>query len=211
MLLGVFEHRNQAEEAITNLEDAGFKTKDISVVMKDTHESEKLTSNTGTNVAGGAASGAATGGVIGGLAGLLVGIGAITVPGLGAILIGGPLAAALGLTGAAATTVSGALTGALAGGIVGGLVGLGIPEEEARHYEDQVRAGAILVIVPVTLGMTDEARAIMEDAHAQQLKMFGTDDIRDRDLEEDRSRPAYYSELRKKRARKDLEDDDDLI
>ena len=119
-----------------------------------------------------AVSGATTGGMIGGIAGLLVGIGAITIPGLGAILIGGPLAAALGLTGAAATTVTGALTGALAGGLVGGLVGLGVPEEDARVYEDRVKSGAILVAVPLRDANEESVRGILEDNGAERVRSF---------------------------------------
>jgi hypothetical protein len=206
MMLGVFTDRDDAEEAIVNLEDAGFKTKDISVIMKDQLEGERLGHNTGANVTEGAASGAATGGVIGGLAGLLAGIGALTIPGLGAILIGGPIAAALGLTGAAATTVSGAITGALAGGLVGALVGLGIPEDDARYYEDRIRSGAILVVVPVTAGLMDEARDILETAGAEQVRDFGEEHSRSR-LRDDKEyrTPAYYSDVRRK---KDLEEEE---
>lgn len=206
MLLGVFNSRNSAEEAIMNLEDAGYKTKDISVVMKDQVESEKLGDHTGAHVAEGAASGVTTGGVIGGLAGLLAGIGALTIPGLGAILIGGPIAAALGLTGAAATTVSGAITGAVAGGLVGGLVGLGVPESDAKYYEDQVKSGAILVVVPVTMGLTDEAQNILEMAGAQQVRSFGEEtEVRKGLREEEYRTPAYYSELKRRKDRVDEE------
>jgi hypothetical protein len=170
MVLGVFANRTEAEDAIDDLKDAGYNPKDISIVMKDTAEGQAVASNTGANVASGAATGATTGGVIGALAGLLVGIGAIAVPGVGALLIGGPLAAALGLTGAAASTVSGAVTGALAGGLLGALMGLGIPEEDAKVYEQQVKAGGILVAVPAREGEGSDARNILEDDGAQQVR-----------------------------------------
>jgi uncharacterized membrane protein len=170
MVLGIFSEREHAEEAIEQLKDDGYDAKDISIVVKDTDVAETVVNNTGANVVDGASSGAVTGGALGALAGLLVGIGAITLPGIGALLIGGPLAAALGLTGAAATTVSGAVTGALAGGFVGALVGLGIPEEEARVYEDHIRAGGILLAVPVREGTTREARAILADNHADKIR-----------------------------------------
>jgi hypothetical protein len=169
MVLGIFSSRKNAEDAIDDLKANGFNVKDISIVMKDTREGEDLAASTGTNVAEGAVTGATTGGALGALAGLLVGIGAIAVPGIGALLIGGPLAAALGLTGAAATTVSGAVTGALAGGLVGALTGLGIPEEEARAYEEDIRAGAILLAVPVRTG-EDEATAILKENGAEKIR-----------------------------------------
>jgi hypothetical protein len=170
MVLGVFSDRDNAENAINDLRSNGYDAKNISIIMKDTAEAQTVASNTGANVATAATSGAATGGVLGAVAGLLVGIGAIAVPGIGALLIGGPIAAALGLTGAAASTVSGAVTGALAGGLLGALMGLGIPEEDARIYEDRVRAGGILVAVPTRMGEGPEARDILEENGAEQIR-----------------------------------------
>jgi hypothetical protein len=173
MILGIFSARDDAQEAVTELESAGFDPKDISVIMRDKATAQEFADTTGTSVADGAISGATTGGALGALAGLLIGIGAITIPGIGALLIGGPLAAALGLTGAAATTISGAVTGALAGGLVGALVGLGVPEEDARVYEQRIREGGILVAVPVSLGNETEARSILEDNNAEQIRSVG--------------------------------------
>jgi uncharacterized membrane protein len=45
------------------------------------------------------------------------------------------------------TAVAGAGIGAAAGGLVGALVGLGIPEAEAKHFEEGFRAGGVLVTV----------------------------------------------------------------
>jgi hypothetical protein len=171
MVLGVFTDRPAAEAAISDLENQGFNAKDISIIMKDSTEARDMAASTGSNVASGAVSGATTGGVIGAIAGLLIGIGAIAIPGVGALLIGGPIAAALGLTGAAATTATGALTGALAGGLVGALVGLGVPEEDARVYEDRVKEGAILLAVPTTAqGSASEAQSILEQHGASQVR-----------------------------------------
>ena len=45
--------------------------------------------------------------------------------------------------------LSGAAAGATAGGVVGALVGLGIPEYEAKAYEDRIKKGGYLVAVHV--------------------------------------------------------------
>ncbi len=170
MILGIFSDRNSAERAITDLENLGFNPKDISIIMKDQEGARDMARETGSNVASGAASGAATGGVIGALAGLLIGIGALAIPGIGAVLIGGPIAAALGLSGAAATTASGAVTGILAGGLVGALTHLGVPEEEARTYEERIRSGAILLAVPVSSDQTQEVTNILQNNNADQVR-----------------------------------------
>lgn len=170
MIFGVFAEREKAEEAINELESEGFDPKDISIVMQNHDDAKEIHNNTGARVAGGVTAGATTGAVIGGLAGLLIGIGTIAIPGIGGLLIAGPLVAALGLTGAAATTVAGATTGALAGGLIGALVKLGIPEEDAKVYEDRVKNGAILVAVPAMAGKHREASSILTDQGAEQVK-----------------------------------------
>lgn len=166
-IIGLFETREEVQEAVERLKDEGFEAKDISLVMRDTKQAESIQSDTGADVAGGAVSGATTGAVIGALAGL---VSAIAIPGLGAFFIGGPIAAALGLTGAAASTVSGAATGALAGGLIGALTGLGLSEEDAAIYESRLKEGAILAAVPV--GNRDEhyVRRIFEEYHASDVK-----------------------------------------
>jgi len=174
MVFGVFNDRTSAETAINALETEGFNPKDVSIVMQDKKEAAAISDNTGANVASGTVSGATTGAVVGGLAGLLIGLGAIAVPGIGALLIGGPIAAALGLTGATAATVSGAATGALAGGLIGALVNIGVPEEDARIYEENVKKGAILVAVPALTGEHREAAAILTENHAEQVKSIDT-------------------------------------
>jgi uncharacterized membrane protein len=170
-ILSIFRDRESASKAIDALQVAGYNPKqDISVIARDM-EGSGTTGTTGEHVIDGAASGSATGAVVGGLAGLLIGIGALAIPGIGGLLIGGPLAAALGLTGAAATTVSGALTGALAGGLVGALVGLGVPEDEAKVYEERVKEGGVLVAVPVKDNNETMARNILENNGAEQISV----------------------------------------
>lgn len=170
-VVGIFDDKFDAQAAVDELEDMGFKAKDVSVVVKDGVKASTESGTKGGSVAEGAVSGAATGGVLGGLAGLLIGIGALAIPGVGAFLVGGPIAIALGLTGAAATTISGATTGALAGGLLGGLIGFGIPEDEARIYEQRVREGAVLLAVPThTQTGESEVKKVFEDYNADEIR-----------------------------------------
>ncbi|HYD34714.1 MAG TPA: general stress protein [Vitreimonas sp.] len=167
-VLAIFNDRAQADAAVTALQGRGYNAKDLSIIMRETVEGGVPATNAANSAATGAVSGATTGGALGALAGLLVGVGALTIPGLGAVLVGGPIVAALGLTGAAATTVSAAATGALAGGLLGALMGWGLPEETARYYEERIREGAVLLVVPVPEGTTDDIRAFLETKGAQQ-------------------------------------------
>lgn len=169
-VIAILKTQDAAVAAVDKFKDLGYDPKEISVVMKDMKAAGTIAQGTGENIVTGATSGAITGGAIGALTGLLIGIGAITIPGIGGLLIGGPLAAALGLTGAAATTASGAVTGALAGGLVGGLTGLGIPAEEAKVYEDEIRGGGVLLVVPARDNRVDEVREVYEDYEAHAIR-----------------------------------------
>jgi hypothetical protein len=92
----------------------------------------------------GATTGATAGGIIGGTLGLLAGIGALAIPGLGPFIAAGPIMATLAGLGAGGAT----------GGLIGALVGAGIPEFEAKHYENRLKEGGILLAVHVP---SDEA------------------------------------------------------
>jgi hypothetical protein len=145
VVAGLFTEREAAVAAIDDLKAAGFDAEDVGVAMRDRSDQGDLAQETGTKAAGGAATGALGGGLLGGALGLLVGLGALAIPGIGPVLAGGALATAFGLGGG--TAVAGAGIGAAAGGLVGALVGMGIPEADARHFEEGFNAGGVLVTV----------------------------------------------------------------
>jgi uncharacterized protein (TIGR02271 family) len=136
-VVGLFDRQTDAEAAIKALKAAGFRDEDIGVAMRDRSAQGELIEDTGTQAAEGATTGAVGGGVVGGAIGLLGGLGALAIPGLGPIFAAGWLG----------STLAGAGIGAAAGGIIGGLVGLGVPENEARHFEEGIKTGGILVTV----------------------------------------------------------------
>ena len=124
--VGLFEDRSDAERAAEELRANGFKDDEIGYAWKDEGGTHKV----GDSAVKGAATGAVAGGVLGALtAGL--------IPGIGPIVAGGILAGAL--TGAAA--------GAAVGGVAGALAGMGVPDEEARYYEDEFKRGRTLMTV----------------------------------------------------------------
>ncbi len=118
-------------------------------------DAAKAAQVTGENKSG---EGAAIGAVAGGLGAGAVALALGTIPGVGPILSLGTGAAA-GIFGAMFGI--GAVAGAATGGIVGALVGMDIPEEEARHYEAELKAGRVLVGVKAT-DRLDEAACILE-------------------------------------------------
>src|SRR5437773_10681516 len=124
----------QACTIVDNLKTAGFSNSDISVLLPDKAGTRDFAHEKGTKAPEGAITGAGTGGVLGGAFGWLAGIGALAIPGIGPFIAAGPIMAAL----------SGAAIGAAAGGIAGALIGLGIPELEAKRYEEKLKEGNIL-------------------------------------------------------------------
>ncbi|CAN5145148.1 hypothetical protein BH09PAT2_BH09PAT2_04420 [soil metagenome] len=171
-VVSIFKYKEDIENAINELKDLHYDPKQMSLVMKDIQKAESIEESTGAKVSEGAASGAVTGGILAGLTGLLVGIGAITIPGLGALLVAGPIASALGLTGAVATTTTGAISGAVVGGLVGGLLSLGFPQEVAQKYEEEIKGGGMLLVVPSLNKRTDEVRNILEKHKAYDIRQM---------------------------------------
>jgi hypothetical protein len=112
--------------------------------------------------------GAATGGVLGGTLGLLAGIGALAIPGVGPLIAAGPLLAAL----------SGAAAGATVGGIAGGLIGLGIPELEAKRYQNRIAEGNMLISVVAETGDdVDRAKDVLENAGAEDISVTSIGEV----------------------------------
>lgn len=171
-VLGIFQNHTDAKKAIQELDNAGLDPKDLSVVMKNREEGNARANSTGANIASSAVTGGTTGAVMGGIAGLLMGIGAVTIPGVSALFVAEPLASLFGLSGATAITLSGVFIGAAAGGIIGALIGLGMPEEEAAQYEEQVKAGGILLAIPVhgTGTLMKRVKRMLQMHHAHQIK-----------------------------------------
>ncbi len=151
-VVAVFDERDDAKDAIDGLKDAGFRGDDIGLVARNQDEAGAVSHETGTKAGQGAATGAVAGGLLGGLGGFLTGLGALAIP------VVGPVIAA----GAFATALVGAAAGAGIGAIAGALVGMGIPEEEAKWYDERVRAGGWLVSVNAQ-GRYDDARSILRD------------------------------------------------
>jgi hypothetical protein len=149
LTIGIFDTRQSAERAINRLHtEVGIDNDEISYIYRSKDgtvrevDADDITSDT-------PGEGAAKGATIGAGAGALAGIAAVAgiVPFIGPLFAAGPLAVALGLSGALGTTMAGALTGAAAGGIIGALINLGVGEEHAQRYEDEVRSGNVLVAV----------------------------------------------------------------
>lgn len=104
---------------------------------------------------------------VGGVLGWLAGIGALAIPGIGPFVAAGPIMAAL----------AGAGIGGVVGGVAGALIGMGIPEYEAKRYENLVKQGGILLSVHVDDSeWLKKAKKILEDDGAHDVSSAGEEE-----------------------------------
>jgi hypothetical protein len=149
-IVGVFEDRLHANQAVHELHQVGFTDKQIGIAMKHTNdgETEDYTEE-GTHAGSGALAGALTGLGLGALAGL--GVLAGVIPVVGPAIAAGTLGVVL----------SNAAAGAAISGLVGALVGAGLPEHEAKYYQGEFEAGRVIV----TVQANDQASEVTDIIH----------------------------------------------
>jgi hypothetical protein len=157
-VVGVVPDRESAQRALAGLRAAGFRDEQFGVIgpgrttpAPGEEHSGLANDPTHTRWEEGAGIGAAAGAVTGLGLGLAVAAG-VMLP-LGPVVAGGTLVALLASAGG----------GAAVGTLVGGLIGLGIPEEEARLYEADLKAGRVLVTVHQADERSDVARSVIRD------------------------------------------------
>lgn len=156
-VIGVFASEHQAEHAVEQLRSSGFSDNEISVVGKG-HEGHGGGGGQGQQgmLGGQMSNGATWGAGIGGAAGLLATAGALAIPGFGPIIALGPLA--------------GTLTAAAGGGLAGALVDFGIPEQQSRHYEEDVKQGKFLAVLKTTQD-AKKAERCLRDSGATEVRI----------------------------------------
>lgn len=149
-----------AEAIVEDLKEAGFPSASISALMPDKRDTKDFATEHNTKAPEGATAGGVAGMGVGAGLGWLAGIGALAIPGLGPFIAAGPIMAAL----------SGAAIGTATGGIIGALVGMGIPEIEAKHYDEKVREGNALITVHTDdMVERERAREILTRHHAEDI------------------------------------------
>lgn len=168
-LVGIFSNRSHADHALTELNQLGFGSDEISVLAKD-HEDEALvrTHSAVTHPAGAPGHEAdyavietldnahvkmghhisdkdpvamKKGAATGTLLGAAVGLGSLLIPGLGPVLAGGAIAAAI------ATTSAWTAAGATMGMLLGLLNDIHIPEDRIEVYKTAFEKGQFIIIV----------------------------------------------------------------
>ena len=144
-LIALFEHRSDAEWAITRLIGSGVRPEHIGYLQPiDIGDERNGLKGAAEGIAAGATSGAIIGGII---AAAVIGL----VPGVGPALV----------------------AGALSGAFVGGLIGGEVDSEEEPYFMQEVKSGRILVSVEVT-NEEGGASAVLRDSAALEVDSLGT-------------------------------------
>jgi len=144
-VIGVFENKVNAQDAIQKLKDVGFNEAHIGIAAPVKDDSAIFTDASAESAGVGAAAGLGAGALWG------LGVVAGVLPGIGPAIAGGALAAIL----------SSAAVGAGTAGLVGALIGLGFSDVDAQHVDSQIKAGRIVVSVKAG-DRADAAREILE-------------------------------------------------
>ncbi|GHO99263.1 hypothetical protein KSF_093110 [Reticulibacter mediterranei] len=131
VVIGVFHDRAQAEQALQELRQTGFREDQLGFLMREGNT--RVEDVPAEQPEGNSTAGAIAGGVVGGVAGAAA---ASLIPGVGSAIAGGILLSA-----------GGAVLGAATGRFITTLMHLGVPEEQARAYDQEVQVGRSIVIV----------------------------------------------------------------
>jgi uncharacterized protein (TIGR02271 family) len=161
VIVGVFEDRRHADQAVADLLKAGFRQDQIGVAMRHAEGTEDETTVAHDSHAG---SGALTGALTGLGLGALAGLGVLS----GFIPVVGPAIAA----GTLGVVLSNAAAGAGIVGLTGALIGAGVPEHEATYYQGEFEAGRAIVTVHAD-SRGDEATAILRRDGAYDMTNRG--------------------------------------
>ena len=137
-VVGVFPTALHADKAVDALRNANFTKYEIGVVSSENdHYRQKI--GTSTVELDQTGSGAVTGAIAGAGIGGLIGLGVLA----GVVPVIGPAIAA----GTLGTILSNVALGAGVVGVSGALMAAGISEDEAIHYEREVKDGRVVVTV----------------------------------------------------------------
>lgn len=159
LVTATFKTRQAAEHSLRELEAIGITDEQTALIVTDETRGKSFQIKEGTKMDEGAAGGATAGGIIGALMGTMATATAVAIPGLNIVVAG-----------AAISSLAGLGAGAAAGGLIGALGGAGIPEHEAKIYEDELKEGSILLAIEAEDNdQKDQVKKVLQKEDAYHL------------------------------------------
>ena len=166
-VIAMFDQHTQAEEAVKQLQQAGFDMTTLSIDGKGYH--------TEANVVGYYTAGdrmkywGANGAFWGGVWGLLFGSAFFMIPGIGPLVAAGPIVAWV------VAALEGAVVVGGASALGAGLYSIGIPKESVLRYETFLKAGKFMLVVHGTSDEVTRAQAILSTSDASVTELHSSD------------------------------------
>jgi uncharacterized membrane protein len=160
-VVAIYSTHTAAEQAVKDLQRAGFDMKQLSIVGKDYHTEDHVVGyySTGDRMKAWGKIGA----FWGGLWGLLVGAAFFVIPGIGPVVIAGSLVSGI------VAALEGAAVGGGLSALGAGLVSLGIPRDSILKYESAIKADEFLLVAHGTPEDVDRAKQVIEKSSAKEF------------------------------------------
>ncbi len=157
--VGVYENHEMALNAVVELKNAEYPLKHISILgLSETEvvdEDMHVTTQSPVKLGG-----LATGTVVGTAVGVLTGVGLFAIPGVGVLYGAGALVGA----------IAGFDLGLIGGGLASVVSTLGLHDDTAKKYHDELAEGKYLLVAHGTKEEVDDAIAILTH-HAQHTSL----------------------------------------
>lgn len=168
-IVAVYNTHIEAEDAVKQLQRAGFDMRKLSIVGRDYHTEQHIVGY--YNIGDRMKSWGKRGAFWGGLWGMLFGAAVFVLPGVGPVVIAGPLVA----------WVVGALqSAALVGGmsVIGaGLFSLGIPKNSIVKYDSALKANKYVLVAHGVAPEVMKAQEILQMTEPAVLDMHLADEL----------------------------------
>ena len=160
-IVAVYGSHAGAEQAITDLQRAGFDMKRLSIVGKDFRTEEHAVGfyTAGDRMRFWGAQGA----FWGSLWGMLFGSALFFIPVVGHLIVLGPM------VGWIVGALEGAVVGGAAGALGGALSSIGVPDDSIVKYESELKTGKFLVIARGSGTMMEGARSVLSRSAASEV------------------------------------------
>jgi outer membrane lipoprotein SlyB len=169
--LGLFPDRQQTESALSQLKVVGFPTDGISVVVEQPSSEDSVLEDLAEESVQSEEyfsvhraidrfdHGALFSGALGTVGGGVLAAGLTSLSGGATLLIG---------------MAVGAFYGAVSGGLIGSATGVGISDEQAKHYYDRLMEGYYLIAIKGTDDEIIQAELVLKNENIQDWIVFDT-------------------------------------
>jgi len=148
-VFGMYPHRSSCEHAFSAFKTGGFRDTDISIFFKKNPKTDDR---------------AVFGTVVGGTLGWLAGASTVSVGGREKFFIAGPIA----------STLARSADGEAPSQLILALLALGVPEYEAKRYEERIEDGEVLMSAHcATSNLVNRARQLFVSTGAEDICSMG--------------------------------------